>query len=296
MSSEYSNPSYGISLGLARRVRRSSKVLPAKLGSGSLTPPAIMLFATRRLLPLYSTSRSFSTSSTLLQRTSLESPSYAGLFYHPAPSSPTAWSLSFLPSPAPYPAFAPTTIGVLDHNARDRALGKAGEGIPELSPRNFVENGQFKEVLHDILRGAVGQDLVLDTVAKTRPEDGYMQVLSALLSVDSLLTPLRALYHPAHTSNRLAPPLISHIADARCPLDPNRVPDPSDIIASLLVQGGKVIAESYEAGAMHRLVTADGMMKLDESLMKELRKGLEKVRQVEEEVAREANAEEERSS
>lgn len=140
-----------------------------------------MLVSAPRLLQ-YSSRRCF-ISSPRLCRTSLESPTYVGLFYHPSPASPTAWSLSFLPTPAPFPAFSPTTIGELDHNARDKALGKEGEGIPELTPRNFTENPQFREVLHEILKGAVEEDKVLDTMAKTRPEDGYMfvSVLSALL-------------------------------------------------------------------------------------------------------------------
>lgn len=41
-------------------------------------------------------------------------------------------------------------------------------------PRNFQENGQFKEVLHEILKGVVGRDMGLDTVAKSRGEDGWM--------------------------------------------------------------------------------------------------------------------------
>jgi hypothetical protein len=122
----------------------------------------------------------FSTASALLQRHSLESPTYPGLFYHPTPAdqSPTGYHLSFLSSPAPHPAFSPSTIGILDYNPRDVALGRVrGEGkggVPELLPRNFQENGQFIEVLHEILKGVVGGDMALDTVAKSRGEDGWM--------------------------------------------------------------------------------------------------------------------------
>ena len=73
----------------------------------------------------------------------------------------------------------------------------------------------------------------------------------------------------------------SHIADARAPADLNRVPDPSDIIASVLVQSGKIVPKSYEPGDMHRFVTNDGMFRLDGSLMDVLRSTLEAVRQME---------------
>ncbi|ORY88113.1 hypothetical protein BCR35DRAFT_302029 [Leucosporidium creatinivorum] len=199
--------------------------------------------------------RCFTTASTRLQpRHSLESPSYPGLFYHPTNSSlsKTAYHLSFLPTPAPHPHFSPSTIGVLDYNPRDLALGRAGAGgagVPELLPRNFTENQLFKEVLHEILKGVVGGDSGLDTVAKSRGEDGWI-----------------------------------HIPDHRSPPSQGRIPDPSDIIASLLVTNGQIDPASYEPGQMHRLVTSDGMMRLDEGLMKGLREGLEKVRKVEEEV------------
>ncbi len=89
----------------------------------------------------------------------------------------------------------------------------------------------------------------------------------------------RALSYPS-------PGLRSHIADQRKPADQNRVPDPNDIIASVLVRDGKVFTEQggYEPGAHHRLVTMDGVMKLSEGLMALLQQALVRVRGMEKEI------------
>lgn len=75
-----------------------------------------------------------------------------------------------------------------------------------------------------------------------------------------------------------------HIADERNPADTNRVPDPSDIIASILIQEGKVVPESYEPSPTYRLVTMDGLLQLPEGLGNRLVEALKKVREVEEEM------------
>ena len=77
----------------------------------------------------------------------------------------------------------------------------------------------------------------------------------------------------------------SHIADERNPADANRVPDPSDIIASVLCQAGRVVSSSYSPSGTHRVVTMEGMMKLPEGLMRSFRDALDKVRAVEVEFA-----------
>lgn len=61
----------------------------------------------------------------------------------------------------------------------------------------------------------------------------------------------------------------------------NSVPDPSDIIASILIQDSKINPTAYEASRTHRLVTMQGMMKLNQSLHDVLVKALEKVRVIE---------------
>ena len=61
----------------------------------------------------------------------------------------------------------------------------------------------------------------------------------------------------------------------------NRVPDPSDIIASVLIQSTQVSSTSYEVSQTHRLVTMDGMMKLNQSLQDKLLEGLQRCREAE---------------
>lgn len=101
---------------------------------------------------------------------SLESPTYPGLFYHSLPSpARNAYSLSFLDTPPPSLAFSPTTIGLLRPPPEDQGT----EGPPELVPRNFKENPDFRELLHEVLRGAVAGDEWMQTMAKIRKE-GYM--------------------------------------------------------------------------------------------------------------------------
>ncbi|KAK4049056.1 hypothetical protein OIV83_004418 [Microbotryomycetes sp. JL201] len=191
------------------------------------------------------------------QRTSLEHPRYHGLYYHPidpqasSSSGNPAYALSFLSDPPPAQASLnslPSVIGILQQRApstRTSGETSGSNAVPDLVPRNFTENRDFRTVLHDILRQAVTFDAKLHTEAQNR-QDGWI-----------------------------------HIADARAPADLNRVPDPSDIIASVLVQEGRIVPESYEPGGMHRMVTNDGLMKLDEGLMPIVRQALEQVRQIE---------------
>mgnify|MGYP001588946085 FL=1 len=146
---------------------------------------SVLRLAPRQPSRLLSTSRRSSSPS-------LESPTYAGLFYHRLPSPPNSFSLSFLPTPPPSLAFSPTTIGVLSQDpltaprtssSAVRIGGSAAEapqgadGPPALTPRNFVENREFAELLHEVLAEAVGDDLWMGTAAKVRG-DGYMYVIS----------------------------------------------------------------------------------------------------------------------
>ncbi len=107
----------------------------------------------------------------------IPSPTYPGLFYHPLPSadpSKPSYQLSFLPEPAPNPAFSPTTLGTFSPPA-DLVRGlKIDQGeVPEVSPRGFVENDLFREVLHTVLEEGVKTDLEVETAAVVRGE-GYM--------------------------------------------------------------------------------------------------------------------------
>jgi len=79
----------------------------------------------------------------------------------------------------------------------------------------------------------------------------------------------------------------STMSDARVQLDPNRVADPSDILGTYLVQHGKVVKESFEPCATHRLLTGEsGLCKipLGERLRREFVETCERVSRLEWEV------------
>jgi hypothetical protein len=54
-----------------------------------------------------------------------------------------------------------------------------------------------------------------------------------------------------------------------------RIPEPEDIIGSVLVQGGELKEETYQAMPTYRLVTPEGPMKLSSFLLQKLREKLE---------------------
>lgn len=141
----------------------------------------VLLRTTSRLSPRAGSHRIIGRSSfgSRRNRHTLEHPQYPGLYYHPVEQSssdrPQAYSLSFLDQPPPSLELSPTTIGILtERTPSSPSSSSSSSSLPELVPRNFQENHEFKQVMHDILREAIKGDLVLDTLAKNRPEDGFM--------------------------------------------------------------------------------------------------------------------------
>lgn len=62
-----------------------------------------------------------------------------------------------------------------------------------------------------------------------------------------------------------------HIHDERNLPALNRIGDPDDILASVRVEGGKILAETYQAMPSYRVCTADGVTQLTEGLTSKLR-------------------------
>lgn len=78
----------------------------------------------------------------------------------------------------------------------------------------------------------------------------------------------------------------SHIADQRRPSDANRIPDPQDILGSVLVQSGHLVPTSYEPNHVaYRLVTEAGLLQLPGGLHERLREACERVYELEREAA-----------
>ncbi|GAA5837931.1 hypothetical protein JCM9279_004072 [Rhodotorula babjevae] len=203
-------------------------------------------------------------SSTVCARwlTSTPSKVHPGLHYHPHPSLPGAYTLSYLDSPPPSLHFSPTTIGTLRPLSSSQPSSfappapQADDNLPPITPRTLQENPDWLRLVHDVLREHVESDPWLETKAKALHDDTHL-----------------------------------HIADERAPADANRVPDPQDILASVLVQGGRVVGASYEPNRVaYRVVSEQGLMRIPGGLLDRVREACRKVREVEEEVAREREA------
>lgn len=172
--------SMGSEVSSAMAFDRGSRFASHALTLKFLTPMSLLATVQTRSIAKCSSIRSFSVCARRLeqqerQRHSLEHPQYRGLYYHPIQSPPmkNAYAVSFLDDPPPNISFSPTTIGILHERG---SANNYSESPPDLVPRNFEENREFKEVMHDILRDAIKGDLTLDTLAKNRPDDGFMSV------------------------------------------------------------------------------------------------------------------------
>ncbi|KWU41087.1 hypothetical protein RHOSPDRAFT_11628, partial [Rhodotorula sp. JG-1b] len=198
-----------------------------------------------------------SLSSAAASSTSIKSKLHPGLYYHRHPHSPQggadAFLVSYLPTPPPSLKFSPTTIGTLQHpKSRLAADGPpADEGVPPISPRTLTENPDFVRLVHEVIAMNLGDDAWFQTQAKSMTSDTHI-----------------------------------HIADQRQPSDANRIPDPQDILGSVLVQSGQLVPASYEPNHVaYRLVTEAGLLQLPGELQERLREACERVYELEKEAA-----------
>ncbi|GAA5990863.1 hypothetical protein JCM10908_000053 [Rhodotorula pacifica] len=211
------------------------------------------LFATptpQRALRLFSSTRYTLDS----QARSTPSKLHPGLYYHHLPELKETGSvlISYLPKPPPSLKFSPTTIGTLRYPKHSLPDGpKADEGVPPISPRTLTENPDFLRLVHEVISMNLAEDLWFQTQAKSMSSDTHI-----------------------------------HIADQRQPADVNRIPDPQDILGSVLVQSGSLVPSSYEPNAVaYRLVTEAGLMQLPGGLAQRLREACERVWELEKEAA-----------
>lgn len=186
---------------------------------------------------------------------SIKSKLYPGLYYHRHPHSPqgtNAFLVSYLPTPPPSLKFSPTTIGTLQHPKSRLTDGPpADEGVPPISPRTLTENPDFVRLVHEVIAMSLGGDAWFQTQAKSMTSDTHI-----------------------------------HIADQRQPSDANRIPDPQDILGSVLVQSGQLVPASYEPNHVaYRLVTEAGLLQLPGGLQDKLREACERVYELEKEAA-----------
>ncbi|KAF8480061.1 hypothetical protein DFH94DRAFT_630740 [Russula ochroleuca] len=173
-----------------------------------------------------------------------EDPSRKGLFYH------------LVPPPTPLSATRPVFAVSLLADAPPSAESSTVLGwLPAETPGNdrdaglndFVENPRFLPILHEAISEGLAE--AVDDI----------QVAGALQLGEGWM----------------------HIHDERNIPPLNRIGDPDDILASVRVENGKILAETYQAMPSYRLCTAFGVTQLTEGLASKL-KGLLEVRAREE--------------
>ncbi|KAF9494328.1 hypothetical protein BDN71DRAFT_1393446 [Pleurotus eryngii] len=161
-------------------------------------------------------------------------PDRPDLFYH------------FMQPPNPVsssnPAYAVSFISTELSNPDSKAvMGWVPAGIEgQVGLIGFQENAVFKEILHEAVRKGLQEgvdDIQINGALQTH--SGWM-----------------------------------HVHDDRNIPALGRIGDPDDIIASVLVEDGKILAETYQPMPAYRLCTADGITRLTPGLDKKLREVL----------------------
>ncbi|KAI4526513.1 hypothetical protein K523DRAFT_232833 [Schizophyllum commune Tattone D] len=181
-------------------------------------------------------------------------PSRPDLFYHfldpptplPDPNLP-AYALSFLEK-LPSTPHAPSVIGWLPAVAG--AEGDAGLN-------DFRENPHFRNLLHRAIREGLEQDV--DEVQR----NGALQLQAGWMHI-----------HGEQITCYASAPLPPRLYERNIPAL-GRIGDPDDIIASVLVEDGKILPETYQPMPAYRVVTADGVVQLSEGLAQKLKELLE---------------------
>ncbi|PCH37399.1 hypothetical protein WOLCODRAFT_84520 [Wolfiporia cocos MD-104 SS10] len=152
------------------------------------------------------------------------------------------YALSFLSKP-PANVQSATVIGWLPASA-DGSSDEAGLN-------DFVENARFREVLHEAIQSALKDGV--DEIQK----NGAIQTLQGWMHIHGKLSSGSSTPH-----NRNIPAL-------------GRIGDPDDIIASVRVEEGMIMPETYQPMPSYRFCTSDGVIQLTEGLAQRLREVLE---------------------
>ncbi|KAN0139300.1 hypothetical protein V8E53_002801 [Lactarius tabidus] len=207
----------------------------ARLRSLLLPSPALSCHK-KRLGPLsiqhFSSTRSLKDQSR--QTTTFEDPSRKGLFYHLV-SPPTPLSDT-------RPVFAVSLLAdPPPFSESSTVLGwlpaETPGGDHEAGLNDFVQNSRFLPLLHEAISSGLAEAVDdIQASGALQLGDGWMHI---------------------HDDRNL-PPL-------------NRIGDPDDILASVRVQGGKILAETYQAMPSYRICTTHGVTQLTEGLASKLR-------------------------
>ncbi|KAG7095890.1 hypothetical protein E1B28_006578 [Marasmius oreades] len=144
-------------------------------------------------------------------------------------------------SPNSYPSFAVSFLPSPPSSSEsDTIIGwlPADEGA---GLNDFKENPKFRTILHEAIKAGLREDV--DEVQR----NGAIQYHSGWMHIHD---------------NRNVPAL-------------GRIGDVDDIIATVLVEEGKILPETYQIMPAYRLVTADGVTQLTPGLAEKLKSVLE---------------------
>ncbi|ETW77269.1 hypothetical protein HETIRDRAFT_241563, partial [Heterobasidion irregulare TC 32-1] len=179
-------------------------------------------------------------------QTTFVDPNRPDLFYHlvapptPLSSSRPVFAVSLLEAPPPS-STSSTILGWLPAEAEGES---EGAGL-----NDFKENSQFRTLLHEAISTGLAQgvdDIQINGAMQT--QRGWMHINGRPSSS----------FHPFFSHDRNIPAL-------------GRIGDPDDILASIRVEDGKMLPETYEPMPSYRLCTADGVTKLSDGLAAKLR-------------------------
>jgi hypothetical protein len=110
----------------------------------------------------------------------------------------------------------------------------------EAGLNDFEENPKFRQLIHEVIKSGLKADV--DDIQR----NGALQMHQGWM----------------------------HIHDDRNVPALGRIGDPDDIIASVLVEDGKINADTYQPMPAYRLCTSDGLIQLTEGLSKHLQNAL----------------------
>ncbi|KAI0752739.1 hypothetical protein C8Q80DRAFT_472435 [Daedaleopsis nitida] len=226
---------------LKRTIPRSLGYRLSRLASNTAVPIASHIRLPRSeyfcLKPDHRSARSYTTPSSGGDAAeSFPDPDRPDLFYH-LYTPPTALSST---TPVFALSFLATPPPSLLSSSVVGWLPASGEG-EGAGLNDFVENERFREVLHEAIQSALhdGADEVQRNGA-IQTGEGWMHI----------------------HDNRNVPAL-------------GRIGDPDDIIASVRVENGEILADTYQPMPSYRLCTSDGVLQLTEGLAARLIEVLE---------------------
>ncbi|KAF8352066.1 hypothetical protein F5887DRAFT_933792 [Amanita rubescens] len=166
-------------------------------------------------------------------QTSFSDPERPDLYYHLV-DPPT-------PVSASQPAFALSFLSTRPKTADSSSIigwlpAVSGQGQQEAGLNDFKENAKFREALHEAIQAGLREGVdEIQTNGAIQLQNGWM-----------------------------------HIHDERNVPALGRIGDPDDILASVLVEGGEILPETYQPMPAYRLCTQDGVTKLTPGLADKL--------------------------